>query len=537
MLSNLLLYTYNDSSYTFIYNLYRYTGVSYVANNNNLLSNIDPLTHYLMNLLNPYLNPVLLNNIFVLLSLSLSLFFSYKLFTHLSKQKVMAVVFAFLNAFSLYYVYRVTSATYALMFTFIFPLILLLIIKRINYFYIGGTVAVSLLISNYYGFFTLILCFCWLLSAAIIREIDVSVFIKDCTKLIMVPLFVAGVLFGPMFVHNIPIFGNYAPHAAASTIYRSIDDWYVFSFRPWYFVLPPTDSLFFAKLSTLAYEKIASTHWYLAQNYAEEEMAGSYMGWHFVLGFILILGLVLRKRFLHKKCNMFCDLYTHDGLILKSVLTIFLILLLSGPPSITIFGVTLYTPSYLLYHIIPVFRTLVRWSVVIYLLILVVNYFLVLDIYSRIIHKYVKLIFVSGFILLNVCIFAVRLPVINVSKPPSDIVFLSKLSGESTNSPALKDKISYIVFPHSNYYSLFWILYHKQYLVNSLPGDISNVCNVAAISTNDCLENLHAQYIVFYFNTRHSQDQDPIYREYLEGYFGNPIYNDGRTVIYKSQSL
>ena len=74
-----------------------------------------------------------------------------------------------------------------------------------------------------------------------------------------------------------------------------------------------------------------------------------------------------------------------------------------------------------------------------------------------------KSVFILIFISINYISFAVKIPFINVSKPTSEIIFLSKVSDEN---------YAYAVYPNIGYYSIFWQLYLKKFLIN--PFNLEN---------------------------------------------------------------
>lgn len=488
LLKNYIIYAYNDSSLGFLARLYNFWGKSGELANTSITGldniNVDFLTSLLNNFLSKYLDFVTLNNIFVLVAFLLCLFFSYKFFHYLNKDKLISLLFSLSYSTSLYFIFRVISATSSLYFIFVFPLTLNLLLKRRNPLIIGLVVFSSLMISNYYGFFLCVLVCLWYISNLILERQEFFAFLKNLFIFFLVIIFGISLFLGPTFVKNLPIFGNYSkPGESDSTetktfsVYRPIEDWYNLSFRPWYFFVPPRISLLFGNFSRNIHEKISSTNYYLTQNYMEEEMAGSYMGWHFLLGMGFVVLLILLKKYKNKEYSVFQSVYKNQGLISKSFFILFCILLISGPPSLTIKGVEIYMPTYLLYHIVPVFRTLVRWSVVIYLFVLLINSFLVLDLYNLARKPWQKIVFITSFLVLNFVFFAVKVPVINISRPPHEIAFIKE---------AFPDSVSYAVYPKGDYYSVFWTISHKDRLIN--PTNF--VDNVSGFEANAFSKNL-----------------------------------------------
>jgi hypothetical protein len=94
---------------------------------------------------------------------------------------------------------------------------------------------------------------------------------------------------------------------------------------------------------------------------------------------------------------------------------------------------------------------------VIYLFVLLINSFLVLDLYNLARKTWQRIAFIIGFLALNFGIFAVKIPVININKPPHEIAFLKE---------AFPESVSFAVYPKGDYYSVFWTISHKDRLIN-----------------------------------------------------------------------
>ena len=71
--------------------------------------------------------------------------------------------------------------------------------------------------------------------------------------------------------------------------------------------------------------------------------------------------------------------------------------------------------------------------------------------------KLQKTLFILTFITLNFVIFAIKIPVINIEKPPVEIAYVKEKYPES---------VSYAVYPKGDYYSIFWIISHEDLLIN-----------------------------------------------------------------------
>jgi hypothetical protein len=418
--------------------------------------------------------------------------------------------------------------------------VVLLLLYKKHPFILGIIVLIVLASSNYYGFFCFVLVCFWYLYDLISKRVSIKQFFKNILLFITPVLLGILIFFFPLLKNNLTFSKSYTlennqkPANEKTTIYRPIEDWYNLSFRPWYFFIPPKSSIFFGDLSKNLYQKIENTGYYLADDYMEEEMAGSYMGWHFLLGLGVVGFLLLMQKFKKIEYKTFKTVYQNKEMILRSFFIIFCILLISGPPSFTIHGVEVYTPSYLLYYIIPVFRTLVRWAVVIYLFVLIINAFLVQDLYNLMRNKFQKILFILTFLSLNFVIFAIKIPVININKPPQEIAYVKEKYPES---------VPYAVYPKGDYYSIFWIISHEDLLIN--PVNFINY--ETGFDSNDFSKNLiteegiqvfleqNPKYLIYYPQNISNDDLEKITEinpniksredvyEFFKSYFGNGV--------------
>ena len=513
------------------------------------ISGIDLVSSFIVNFLRIQYGPILANNLFTIISLLLSILSTFFLVHRLKVSSISSFIFIILYSFSVYLVYRLISLTPGLYLVFIFPLTLYFLIEKTKPLILGLWVLFSLALVNYYGFFSFILVTFWYLYSLCIKKINVKEFFKKVGMFLLPIIVGVAVFFGPTLVNNIPIFGKYEKPtvqekaSGVNRFYRPIEDWYNLSFRPWYFFIPPKSSVFFGDLSKNIYNKIEAGGYYLADDYMEEEMAGSYMGWHFLLGLGVVGTLLLLKKFKNIEFKTFKTVYENEEMIARSFFIIFCILLISGPPSFTIHGIEIYTPTYLLYYIIPVFRTLVRWAVVIYLFVLIINAFLIQDLYNLMKTKFQKVLFILTFIILNFVIFAIKIPVININNPPQEIAYVKEKYPES---------VSYAVYPKGDYYSIFWIISHEDLLINPVnfvnyeTGFDSNEFSKNLVTEDGVKEflNKDPKYLIYYPENVSEDDlekiselnldiqsRDDIYQFFSEN-FGESV-KVGKSVVFE----
>lgn len=508
---------------------------------------IDPISSQIFNSLGSALGYVLANNVFLIFSIVFSMYFCYIFFNKINKNKILAVSYSVFFAFSVYFFYRAISLTPALYFIWMFPLLVYSIFCGRNTLVLFLSIF-FIFIGTYYWYFSVILICFWYLFNLISNYFTLKKFITRVFILLACNVTVIAISNIDLISSNIALNKNYRDTGgvlySSERVYRPIEDWYNLSFRPWYFFIPPKSSIFFREFSRNIHQKIENTGYYLADDYMEEEMAGSYMGWHFLIGLGVVGTLLLLKRYKNIEFKTFKTLYENKEMIIRSFFIIFCILLISGPPSFTVGGVGIYTPTYLLYHIVPVFRTLVRWAVVIYLFVLIINSFLVQDLYNLMKKTWQKIAFIVGFLGLNFVIFAIRIPVININNPPEEVAFVKEKFPES---------VPYAVYPKGDYYSIFWIISHEDLLINPVnfinyeTGFDSNEFSRKLITEEGIQRFLkqNPKYLIYYPNNISDDDlkkiseinhtvnsKEDIY-EFFKSYFGEGVIV-GESVVFET---
>ena len=250
-------------------------------------------------------------------------------------------------------------------------------------------------------------------------------------------------------IKSSPLFGEYTEKSIETTTaggvvpYRPLEDFMSFTFRPWYFVLPPTESIFLGDFSTNVYNRLAKTNYFLAQNYDVQEAGGAFLGYSFI--FLTATTVILL--FQHK--------LPERRVVLILTTAFVLILMITGPPYLTISGIKIYTPSYLLYQIMPPFRVLVRFSVVLFLINLILAGFSIQHVINYFKNKRYALAYSLSFVtilaVLSLFQFSIPLPIVNISNPPNYIDYLKK-------PPPLGP---IVVYPYNNFESNFWLISRK----------------------------------------------------------------------------
>ena len=178
-----IVYRYNDSSLDFMSDLFRMSGRGNLLNNSSftlsLENKIDFLTLIIKKSFSYYFDFITVNNLFLILSVILSIYFAFKLFRIVARGIAVALFLTILYSFSIYILYRVISATQMLFFIFVFPAVLYLLLKNKKSFFIGLIVFVFSMISNYYGFFLFVLVCFWYFSDLILKKVFFKNFLKN----------------------------------------------------------------------------------------------------------------------------------------------------------------------------------------------------------------------------------------------------------------------------------------------------------------------------------------------------------------------
>ncbi len=398
-------------------------------------------------------NPFLANNLLILVSVLLTFYFSSKLFTKLKYSTYTIIILSTLYSLSPYFLYRVASNSQLLYFTFVFPLILSSYLSKQTW-KLGFLLAGIFYLSNYYGYIGFVGISLLSISETIITLATVrhqpylrQTLTKAIASLLKITIPVIALVIIPNltpFIHSSYVFNRYSKaHLEKADLegvvpHRTLEDFFSYSFRPWYFFIPPTDSLFLGELSQDLYNQLKNTEYFLAQNYDPQEAGGVYLGYT-TLFFLLFTLLIHRRRW--KSLN--------GQRVLSFILSIFLLLSITGPPFFTIAGHKFYSPSYLFYYLMPSFRVLVRFSVWINLLVLITAGWGMSYLEATLKRMPSKLVFPLFALLATVAFgeFAIKLPIIDSNKPPDYILYLK----------SLPQKPIIVSYPNTNIALNFWL--------------------------------------------------------------------------------
>ncbi len=432
------------------------------------------LTYLPMLLANRFIDPIYTLPLFIGFTLGLNLYFSYNFYKYFFKDKKLTICLTLLFNLSPFLLFKLQNhpALFA-----IWPLIWGIsytISKLKNYksaVILGIILAITILFSNYYGYFLII--FIGLYTLFDFKRLFTKTLIAFITGGIITGIFLAPYIYyntigvpaqsiGEKTVlvdgKEVNVIGDSWKLAKNEntiesnpyTLKRPLEDFFYFSSRPWYYILWPVDNPFYGKLTTNVVDYLQNDvgHW-LTQNYFMREHSASFLG----ITNIMMAFLGFYHVFRLKKAD------EEKRIILKRLAFIALIIfVITLPPYITLKGFTLYLPSYLMYLVFPMFRSIVRLSILVGLITILFSGFGYKEIFERIKNKTVAYITVGIIFLIAVSEFIVPIQITDVSTPPKIFTYIK----ENTTENAV-----FALFPpEDSNVMLFWIKEHKRTFIN-----------------------------------------------------------------------
>lgn len=322
----------------------------------NPLSTNEPLTYVLLKLFLDLFHSHAYN-LFLLFTLAANLLVGYAFFKKYKYATFLTALYAFSAFFWLHIGKHVSLAE-----LWVLPLCFMFL-QRLNhtwrsYISLGVVLGITVLISNYLGFCLLVFAGIYLVSGLITRQMR----LREVMGFVISFIFAAVIVFISLFPYISANYFNKIPSQADSSILvlrRTIDDFLLFSARPWYFFIPPVKSVLYGSIPTQIYEKIAKTGYFLADDYFDGEHGSLFLGY----SLMLLTGYLLLYAYKQGDSSMRSHL-SHN------LLSIVLIISFMMPPFFTISGLTVYTPGWLIYKFFPMFRVTSRFIVVILFILL-----------------------------------------------------------------------------------------------------------------------------------------------------------------------
>lgn len=485
----------------------------------NLLQNNQPFIFIPAFLLAKLLHPVLAYNLIILGGLALNFLFARRFFNQLFG-RLISLLLATTFVFSPYLVYQGRSHFDLIQ---VWPLIwffhtLFFSQSRHKAIYLELLLTLITGLSNYLGYFTVLatalyLGFSFLATRG--RRDAIRNYLPQVVKAALIFIFTTLLFMAPYIKSN-----YFSPRIRmedavdARAVNRPFEDFVIFSSRPWYYVLPSVDNPLFGGLTQRILDRLGNGSNYLTQNYFKAEHSASFLGWvTILLAFVGIIGCKVRR------CDVLvagpmsacggrpspqtpCPLpIKPDALAL--LLTIVGLIILTMPPSIVIKGFEIYTPSYLLFKVFPMFRVLSRMGVLILFLTLIFTGYGYKILSDFMLKKNMGLATVRSVLVILTLFSIVQLyvppKITHVGTPPKVYSYLGQT--DSFKSPI-------VVYPYTKTNeAFFWLTAHQKALIN--PRFYSNkASNFESESFTNLLKTtrgleqakaLGAKYLVYFY--------------------------------------
>lgn len=413
-----------------------------------VVSSNQPISDVIAFILAHTLSPLLAYNIMVIIGLLGTALTSYLVFRNLVG-KYIALILSATFVLSPFFLYQHRSHFDLVQFWPVILTIRELIIKKSRYreIKIGILLAITTGISNYLGYMTLIFTMLYGLFVFLGKKEKrdyIRLSYKKWVAFFLV--YIAGIsIFLFPYIKTNYIGGPDKIGSSSVLVKRSLDDFITFSSRPWYLLLTSSDNPFYGKWASSMLGNIQQSNNYLTLNYFKSEHSAAYIGWMTLL--LAITGITYIKRYK-------IETPFHSSALISSVI---FLTILSMPPQIIIGSVEVYTPSYILFKLFPMFRVLSRFGV----LILFLEFIFAGYGYSYIAKALSKKLGTVVIITLTILCFSeffVPLKITLVDKSPEVYSSLAKKHDEKT---------PIVIYPYSKTVeSAFWITTHNQPIIN-----------------------------------------------------------------------
>lgn len=435
----------------------------------------QPLSLDLMLFLGRFIDPIDVWNVFLLVNLGLNIFFGYKL-SRLFLNKSISGILTLLLCIHPFVQFKMDNHL-ALFSLWNLTLGLYLILKLKNTIkdsiFLGLYFALVTIYSNYYGYFLFLAFGIYSLLAikAGWKRLLFSILTAGTIVSIILFPYVAGNLLHKhqssnqekitYFIGNkentfrdnswqIDPLDTTAQSTSPYILNRPLEDFFYFSSRPWYLFLAPVNNPIYGDFSQniITYLQDDWGNW-LAQNYYMREHSAAFLG---ITNFILAL---IGGYFVFIKKT-----YRSKYPLKRLALTALIILLLTMPPFITISGFKIYLPSFILSQAFPMFRGLVRMSMIFYAVMLIFTGIGFSYIYKTVKNKVLGIIIIGLLIFLSVSELIVPFKVTDLSNPPEIYTYIKE------NTP--KDSVI-AVYPHEDKNQvMYWVREYQRPFIN--PG-------------------------------------------------------------------
>jgi len=529
-------------------------------------------------------NPVIFSNIFAIFSIILTAVLSFILFRALKFVWFLSLVLALIFAFSPY-VFMHIGIHPALSQIWLIPLVFQrTLLKKGESFAKGYTffsaavtgfiLAMSVLISNYLGFFLILCTFCFFVadlvcSGVICRALNFWRVLCRKGYYYMLTLLFCALFSGPFLLPYIK--ANYLGQNTNLALegissVRTLEDFQNFSARPWYFILPPLAHPILGPAITGPVLDWMKNDWgyFLADDYFPKEHGGDYLGWANVLIFVTALYYAAKQVFVKiksqrsqpkagrplaekvkieslpaqagRKLKVYYSEFNLE-LVITLTLTALLLFLFTFPPFFTISGHKIYTLGFVLYKFFPMFRVTARIGEVMLMCILIVNGVFLSHLGGV---RRLKLV-ILAYLLFTLFEFYVPVSTFDTSKVPPVYEYLSKVNrelsfnfiGSNGKGGQYTGPLIIAEYPGGRAEDIFWITVHHKGLINPRTYENSEFGFDAEVFTKNLAterglaeaERYGVSYIVFHKTRAPKNNEESFFREHLGvvGIFGDDI--------------
>ena len=422
----------------------------------------EPFSQFSAYFITRIFSPVFGYNLIILGGFALNFFFAFWFFKKLFKPFT-ALLLSTVFFVSPYFAYQSRSHIDLLQFWPVVWFLGTLFFSKSRYkgVYLGLLLALITSFSNYLGYFTILFTFLYLVFGFLLDKSKIHSFKKYYSSVLVgaaVFVLISMTFLWPYIKSNylvprVPI----GDKTVAKVVNKPLEDFVIFSSRPWYYLMPSVDNPFFGGTSQGFLTKISSGGNYLTANYFKSEHSASFLGW--VNMCLAVAGLIsLAVSFKTRRDSESRSPISY--LVLS--LSIIGLVILSMPPYVSVSGISFYTPSFLLFKAFPMFRVLARLGVLILFLMLIFTgygYELILrSAGSRRSTRFLSYILIIFLVVFSLAESFITIKITNVSASPKVYTYIGD---------TVLQKSPIVVYPYSKTTdAVFWISTYKQPLIN-----------------------------------------------------------------------
>ncbi len=453
-----------------------------------------------------HLHPLVLYNSLTILTLLLVSFLSFTIFRRYFGKYISLLLSAAFVMSPYFYYHSRNHLELIQLWIFLIPLLILLKASTsIHYVILGCILGIGTLINSYLGFFTIIFIVIFLLSKFLSLETKKS-FILNFVKslfLVFIPFLLVVTIFAyPVlkanFINRLSLVDS-SEIDSTLIVERNLENFFYFTTRPWYYVLPSVDNPFFGGVTQKVLDWMEHDWGYfLTLNYFKSEHSVSFMGWAGILLSLLGIGYIKKHP----------DLKNRKEIIMLCIPALFFVLI-SLPPYFTVSGLKIYTPSYLMWLLFPMFRVLSRTGIFILFSLLILRGFGFIAIIEFLKEKFVSvknknmgnvvvIVVLVLLTLFNLAEFYIPFRFTDLHTTPKVYTYIKE------HLP--KDSII-ALYPYSKTSdAVYWFQYLDPILINPLykkRGDFNSAIFTKELPTSAGIQKAKeygVDYVVYYYN-------------------------------------